>query len=361
MPVPPEMMGQRLCSVDIGSTSVKALVVEAEAGGLRILGEDKRRTMLGAAVLEWQEKPKHSKKKKGDEENAPPENLLQDPRVQAALQNLPGLVHFAQGREQSAVHIRAVATSPVRGMPSGKKGDRVQEKFLASAARALGIPEVRLLTGKEEAELIFHGVVAGDSQQGKILTVDAGGLSVDCAWGNHGKLRGSKSTPLGWIALGRKHLASPFPTKPKTAEKLLRAVRQDVRDAMKKVPLRHRNLIGVGGVFTTLAAVLRKRHAGQQPDQVNGTRITKEDLRWVLGECAGKRVSELQKHFHLQGTRADILVPGTMLALALLQETRQDHLTVSDRNLRCAVLTDWMTEGRAATTGNFRRTSAPAK
>ena len=90
----------------------------------------------------------------------------------------------------------AVATGVFREAGNG-------EAFLAEVRRRFGF-EVRLLSGDEEARLVYDGVRSEVADPGSRLAVfDLGGGSLECVVGEHGRIELAHSLPLGVLRMQR--------------------------------------------------------------------------------------------------------------------------------------------------------------
>jgi exopolyphosphatase/guanosine-5'-triphosphate,3'-diphosphate pyrophosphatase len=124
----------RYAIFDLGSNSIKCLMAETRAdGAVRVLFEESIGTRLAENLIDTAE--------------LKPEAIA---RTLDALRSLR-----AEADKRRVQHFRAVATSAVRD-------SRNRREFLRAAKAVLGFP-VRLLSGTEEAETIFSGVMASTS------------------------------------------------------------------------------------------------------------------------------------------------------------------------------------------------------
>ena len=89
------------------------------------------------------------------------------------------------------------------------------------------------------------------------------------------------------------------------------------------------NWVGTGGTFTTLAAMVL-----QQPwtnrTNVQGTVITREEIRKIGETLAGMKVEERKQLPGLQPSRADIVVHGICILLGVMKRLDMQRITVSE-------------------------------
>ena len=177
----------RYAVFDLGSNSIKCVMAETRARGVRILHEESVSTRLAEHLIDTCE--------------LRPEAIA---RTLDALRQLR-----AKANDLGIERFRAVATSAVRD-------SRNRREFLRAAREVLGFP-VRLLSGVEEAETIFSGVTADPHWRGKdIFILDIGGGSAEWVQGRHGKMEKRISLPLGAARL-RERFLHEYPVAPDTA------------------------------------------------------------------------------------------------------------------------------------------------
>jgi exopolyphosphatase/guanosine-5'-triphosphate,3'-diphosphate pyrophosphatase len=113
------------------------------------------------------------------------------------------------------------------------------------------------------------------------------------------------------------------------------AIARAARDAFASVPpLREGSFpVGVAGTMTTLAAVA----LGLSPydgARVHGHVMTRADLGRVVDELAALPLGERRLVPGMEPNRADVIVAGGAIALALLEHWSAPSVRVSDRGVR---------------------------
>ena len=87
--------------------------------------------------------------------------------------------------------------------------------------------------------------------------------------------------------------------------------------------------IGTGGTFTTLAAMV-KEIPWTARTRMHGTRVTREEIRSVGEKLAGMPLEERIRLPGLQPGRADIVVHGICILLAVMDRFGIGTVTVSE-------------------------------
>jgi exopolyphosphatase/guanosine-5'-triphosphate,3'-diphosphate pyrophosphatase len=298
----------RYAVFDLGSNSIKFVVAETRAGRVRIVHEKSISTRLAEHLIDTCE--------------LRPEAIA---RTLTALRQLR-----AQAVALGAESCHAVATSAVRD-------SRNRRAFLQAVREVLGFP-ARLLSGAEEAEIIFAGVAADPHWRGRDLFIlDIGGGSAEWVQGRHGKMERRISLPLGAVRL-RERFLHQYPVAPDTAALLVETVRAQISHPLAHYSLGTRRLVGTGGTITCLAAI-EKGMAEFDPRKIDHTSLSIGQVRELMGRFTGRTLDQLRALPGLPAKRADLIIPGTAVVLATMELLGSKRLHVSVRGLRYGVLT----------------------
>src|ERR1035437_1405762 len=174
----------RYAAIDIGSNSIRMEAAEVAPGQpARILASEREVTRLGESVFRTGAVGEEAAK-----------------ATCAVLGRMAALY-----RKLDVVGVRAVATSAIRDSQN-------QREFLARASEAVSAP-VEIISGREEARLIYLGVESTWPQTGKrTLVIDIGGGSAEIIGAEDGRLRDAYSKPLGAVRLRENFLKDDPPT-----------------------------------------------------------------------------------------------------------------------------------------------------
>jgi exopolyphosphatase/guanosine-5'-triphosphate,3'-diphosphate pyrophosphatase len=312
----------RYAVLDLGSNSIKCVMAETSSRGVRLLHEESIGTRLAEHLIDTCEL-----------------------RPEAMARTLTALRTIRARAEKLGIEkFRAVATSAVRD-------SRNRREFLRAAREVLGFP-VRLLSGTEEAETIFAGVMADPHWRGKDLFIlDIGGGSAEWVQGWHGKMEKRISLPLGAVRL-RERFLHEYPVVPDTAALLVETIRGQISHPLGPYSLGPRRLVGTGGTITCLVAI-QKKLALFDSRKIDHTSLTIEQVRALLRSFTGRTLDQLRAVPGLPPKRADLILPGTAVVLATMEVLGARRLHVSVRGLRYGVLTAAISEeeSRDATPG----------
>lgn len=238
--------------------------------------------------------------------------------------------------------IVAVATSATREA-------RNQGEFLRMLRREAGL-DVRTISGREEARLIYLGVSSGVHIEARsTLFIDIGGGSTELIVGDQSQHHFLDSLQLGAIRLSSMFFM-PGESAPVPDDRyaLIRRYIQSssVRSIKAIAELQPELAIGSSGTIETLADIAYRtlhRRARQPDDQ-----LTRADLAAVSARLRGASLSERAQLPGMSADRADIIVAGAAILETLMDECGLTELRVSDRGLREGLIIDHLSRRHPA-------------
>jgi len=225
---------------------------------------------------------------------------------------------------------RVTATSAVR--------DAANRAAFADRVRETTGSELEVLPGEEEGRLAHHGALIDlDVPSGRHLVIDIGGGSTELVVGEMvgGKsaMLASRSIDVGAVRLTERHLVDD-PPRP---EQLLNAIGDThdlVDDLLREVPefASATNFIGTSGTILTVAAV----EIGQRTfdaDALHGMHLSRAAVEDVFRTLATETLADRKHNPGLPADRADVIVGGLCVLVALMRKWDAPHVTVSARNI----------------------------
>jgi exopolyphosphatase/guanosine-5'-triphosphate,3'-diphosphate pyrophosphatase len=213
-------------------------------------------------------------------------------------------------------------------MRDAKGGEAVR----ARVREAFGV-DARVISGDEEARVSFLGATSGlGLRTGEISVFDVGGGSTEVIVGAPpDDVRWARSFDVGSVRLTERHVKSDPPTLPQ-----IQAVLADARAAFAPIPGVGGVPIGVAGTMTTLAAIALDMDP-YDGARVHGTRLTANELRRLVDRLAAKPLQERRLTRGLEPKRADVIVAGGLIAVALLDHWQATDVRISDRGVRYGI------------------------
>jgi len=303
-----------LGSIDVGSSTVRLLAVEAENGRIkRQILNLREMTRLGAGLKEG--------------------GCLS---AGSMARTLEVLREFSDRLSDAGVeHVSAVATEALRIASDSAE-------FVAEVRRETGL-ELEVLSWEEEARRTLLGIrsgMEGHDIEGWKLLIDIGGGSTELIttldWQSHT----IRSLPLGAVSLYERFLLNDPPSNLEMSELLTYCFgiigKVEIRPD-GKTPV----LIGTAGTITTLAAVDLNLEE-YDPSKVTGHVLTRDTVDKVLARFTGLSKENRKLIMGLEPGREDIIVSGTLLLGVLMDAAEAGSIIVCDSGLREGNLLDFM-------------------
>ncbi len=305
-----------LGAIDVGTNSIHLIVVELDPrfGTSRTVLKAREMVRLGGGVA-----------------------LLRGQLSKKAIQRgVAAIAKFAAAaRAAGASDIRAVATSAVREASN-------REEFLAAARAASGVT-VEVLGETDEARLIHLGVSRGFPLGDKVACIfDIGGGSTEFIVADQERPYFLHSVRLGSLRLYEQYLRDEDARSPRyrAMEKHIHSLLHPLAGRMRDY--RFDTLIGTSGTVMGLAALDRARAGGATSQRVHGYVLRRERLRELQSIMVPLSAAERRKLPGMNSRRSDIIVAGTAIVLAVMDELERDELVVSERALREGLIVDYL-------------------
>ncbi|MDT7836375.1 Ppx/GppA phosphatase family protein [Aquabacterium sp. OR-4] len=299
-PPPP---GAPLAAIDIGSNSFRLEIGQLQHGRYRRIAYLKETVRLGGGL----------------DSNG---YLTED----SAQRGLDCLARFAQrlaGFEPGQV--RAVATQTLREA-------RNRNAFLLRGEAALGHP-IEVISGREEARLIYAGVSHLQPSDAPRLVIDIGGRSTEMIVGQGRVPKVTESFRVGSVSLSMRWFPDGRYTEQRFRDAQV-AAGAELEEALAPFAPEHwREALGSSGTAGAVSQILAA--AGRS----DGT-ITPDGLRWCIGQClAAGSVSKLNLP-SLREDRKAILGGGLALLYTLATHFGITELKPAKGALRQGVIVD---------------------
>lgn len=302
-------MTQRFASVDLGSNTVRLLVMEQTAdGNFKEVHSERRIIRLGEGI--------HEQKR------------LLDHRMQLAIDTLAEFKDIC--RNMGDVPLTLIATSAVR-----EAGNR--EEFVQQLKNETGL-ELNVISWEEEAGLTLSGVLWKlPLESTTFLTFDIGGGSTEFILSKGRQVLSTAGTGLGVVRLTERFITKHpcNPNEIRALKNFLAQELQSVREQIGDTP--PECIVGTAGTVTTLSA-LDKNIFPYDPDKIHGSILERSRIEYWFDQLQKKSLEERLSLQSLERGREDLIIAGTALVLATLSAFQTDCLTVSEYSLREGIL-----------------------
>jgi exopolyphosphatase/guanosine-5'-triphosphate,3'-diphosphate pyrophosphatase len=306
--------GRVVSFIDIGTNSVRLLVVRLNPNhSYSILSRQKQQVRLGEGEFE--------------EEEILPEAIERLVIVCTQLTEL--------ARTFKTDEFVAVATSAMR--------EAANQQEVLHLLRQGARLDVRVISGQEEARLIYLGVSRGIHLSDRLaFFIDIGGGSTEIAIGGEQNYQYLESFKLGAIRLSNLYLSDKAtgPVSQSRYKKVQRHVKDAIIQSVQKIQEQKTALaIGSSGTIMNLFEIAQKviHPMGNSGEGV----LTYKDLRKVIDLLCSLPLEQRRKIPGVNPERADIIIPGAAILDTFMRELSLDAITVTGRGLQDGLLVDY--------------------
>jgi exopolyphosphatase/guanosine-5'-triphosphate,3'-diphosphate pyrophosphatase len=204
-------------------------------------------------------------------------------------------------------------------------------QFFAEVKKISGT-EPELISGEIEGALSFIGATSSLDEKMATLVIDIGGASTELMVGTE-TLDFAVSIPFGAVNLTEAELHRD-PPRPEELTNAISLVSDAIDDVAHNYPLIGQidRVVGVAGTIVTVAAV----EVGQKtfdPSALHKLKLSREAVEDVFRTLATERLSDRVFNPGLPRDRADIIVGGCCVLVAVMRRLQISEIVVSQYNL----------------------------
>ncbi len=230
------------------------------------------------------------------------------------------------------------ATSAVREAPNGRA-------FLIRVQEELDLM-VDLISGAEEARLIYLGVLSGmqfgDSPH---FLIDIGGGSTELILADSKDARALTSTRVGAVRLQRDFIKDE-PMHVRRQEFLKTFIQGSLEPAVDKVLRRVKPgetpiMVATSGTAMAIGALAANIDNINQ-SKIHGSKVSKASLDKIVDKLLKMTPNERYKISSISDRRSEIIVPGALILQAAMEMLGVNEIVLSERALREGLVVDWM-------------------
>lgn len=295
-------------SIDVGSNTFRLLIAEIKKGKIIDIFSDRKITRLGNKVNQT--------------------GILQVKNIEESIKALKEFASMIS--KYNVVYIRAIATSALREASNS-------DTFIQRVNAETGI-KINVISGEKEAELNLKGILLSFSEpkylNKTLLILDIGGGSTEWILYN-----GEHSIRMGSIPVGVIKFTENFLRTDPISNNDLSDMKNEMYSVIKKLePEIHEliseetELIGTGGTFTTLASIDLKLDEYSR-EKIHMHRISLSRLKKMSEFLLPLTLEERKKVKGLEPQRADLIIPGLLFTINVMDFFHFTELTISDYGL----------------------------
>ncbi|MCK5336572.1 MAG: exopolyphosphatase [Gammaproteobacteria bacterium] len=294
-----------IAAVDLGSNSFHMIVASIEENGtLKVIDKIKEMVRLGAGL------------------NG--RNYLDEETQQRALDCLSRFSQRLQNIHKKDIRIAGTNTLRIA---------KNSNKFIKRARKVLN-HRIDIISGVEEARLVYHGAVYSLAELGNTrLVVDIGGGSTEVIIGKDNKPIKLESLEMGCVSITQKFFSDGVITKSRLKEADIFA-RQQV-EAVRRVYLKTgwEQCVGTSGSIRSISKVLLAT------EMTDGT-ITDKSLKQLLDKLLKFELLNKIKLDGLNSDRQPVFIGGVIVLNAIFKALKLKEMIASDGALREGLMLD---------------------
>ncbi|MBI5560901.1 MAG: Ppx/GppA family phosphatase [Deltaproteobacteria bacterium] len=302
----------KYASIDIGTNTLRLLVADGLAdGNIRPLAYRRAITRLGGRYSE---------------------GCIDK---YAAERTFNAILEFKKVMDEYRVEKTiAVATSVVRRAKN-------KDWFVSEVTKRTGIG-VSVISGDEEGRLSLLGVMTVVGGEKDRLIMDIGGGSTEFILARGAVISGIWSMEMGVVHLAENFLKSdpPADCEIERMDREIRAVIRNLKKTMKGSGIAveeysERNgaeIVGTAGTITTLAA-MDQDITEYDRGRINNYILSIDRMRAIWNNLVRLTLKERERILTLEKGREDLIIPGSLIALAAMDSFGFSSMRVSDAGL----------------------------
>ena len=295
-------MGSKQAIIDLGSNSVRIIIMEIFSdGSYKLVDEAKETIRLSEGMGE--------------------KNILTEASITRCLETLMVFKQIMDSHRVQEVHL--VATAAVRKASN-------QNYFLDRIRKAVGL-DFTVISGETEAYYAYLGVINTITIK-DCLIIDIGGGSTELIWVQDRGLKEAISLPFGAItlteALGKGEGLTT--SKLKRIEKEIKRQIMSVAWISKVEGL---PLIGIGGTIRTLAKISKKKSGISLPS-LHSYHMRLTEVNKIYEKVMKSSSKERRRIPGIGKERSDIIAGGLIPIKILSEELKAKEMIISGSGLR---------------------------
>lgn len=290
-------------ALDIGSNSFHLVVARVVADAVQIVSRVKQKVRLA----------------QGLDKN----NVLSQEAIERGVQTLELMQESLQGVDVGSMRI--VATHTLRRAKNSRE-------FLRRAREVFPYP-IEIISGNEEARLIFVGIGAYSSFAGERLVFDIGGGSTEFAIGSGTEAIICKSIQMGCVSFQQRYFENGKINKSRTNKAITAAKLELELAAAKLSKYKWKQTVASSGTARAACAIINNAKGLAVDSPVNGS-----DLKQLLKQCIAAEHADNLDFEGLTEDRSSVFVAGLCILIAIYDLLKIDEIIFSDAALREGVL-----------------------
>ncbi|NQZ79420.1 MAG: Ppx/GppA family phosphatase [Colwellia sp.] len=290
-----------IAALDLGSNSFHFVLARQLNGHLQIVHAEKYRVQLAQGLQD--------------------DNILSPTAIQRGVSTLENLAKSTQ--HLTSKNFRAVATFTLRQAKNSAQ-------FLKAAAQVFPF-DIEIISGHEEARLIYQGVNHYTQSSQQRLIIDIGGGSTECALGQQQKIAALASLTMGCVSYSQKFFKNGV-INDNAFCAAIRSAQHEIDSVIKRFKKSGwQEVIGTSGTIKSISKVLNFDQHLIQPIQLSQLLILKKQLI-ACKHCDSISITGINT------SRRNVFSAGLAILIALMKSLKITQLDYCQYALREGVL-----------------------
>ena len=289
----------KIGTIDIGTNSMRLLIADYNNGKIENRKKYVNTTRIGQGV---------------DKEGYISEEALQ--------RNINALEEFANiCKVEECQAIYCMGTSALRDSKNGNIFvDRAKQKTNMN---------VEIISGNEESNLGFMGVLEGLDTDEQILVIDIGGGSTEFIVGDIEGIKFAKSENVGALRMTEKFLAKD-PIDTNEFSNMSKFIYSEIKDTIDYIKSKQiKKIVGIGGTITSLSAMNQELEVYSM-EKIHNSEVSIKNIKDILQNLKQMTLNDKKTLKGLQPKRADIITAGVEILNIIMENLEIEKIIVSE-------------------------------
>ena len=289
----------KIGTIDIGTNSMRLLIADYNNGKIENRKKHVNTTRIGQGV---------------DKEGYISEEALQ--------RNINALEEFANiCKVEECQAIYCMGTSALRDSKNGNV-------FVDRAKQKTNI-DVEIISGNEESNLGFMGVLEGLDTDEQILVIDIGGGSTEFIVGDIEGIKFAKSENVGALRMTEKFLAKD-PIDTNEFSNMSKFIYSEIKDTIDYIKSKQiKKIVGIGGTITSLSAMNQELEVYSM-EKIHNSEVSIKNIKDILQNLKQMTLNDKKTLKGLQPKRADIITAGVEILNIIMENLEIEKIIVSE-------------------------------
>ena len=289
----------KIGTIDIGTNSMRLLIADYNNGKIENRKKYVNTTRIGQGV---------------DKEGYIREEVLQ--------RNINALEEFANiCKVEECQAIYCMGTSALRDSKNGNI-------FVDRAKQKTNI-NVEIISGNEESNLGFMGVLEGLDTDEQILVIDIGGGSTEFIVGDIEGIKFANSENVGALRMTEKFLAKD-PIDTNEFSNMSKFIYSEIKDTIDYIKSKQiKKIVGIGGTITSLSAMNQELEVYSM-EKIHNSEVSIKNIKDILQNLKQMTLNDKKTLKGLQPKRADIITAGVEILNIIMENLEIEKIIVSE-------------------------------